>query len=320
MLVNADCSSLPDDLASQYPSYQQGQITRQDGRVVSWARVGPENGQPIIYAHGNPGSRFELLFFHDQAVAQHRAIYVVERAGFGCSTFSDEYSLVHYAQDTDFVMDKLKVKRPLDLVGWSSGGPPSFAYSAYFPENVQRVIVASSYTNFGELPDAVAIMKAHHRKGPVLSEKAPRLFHGLVWLVGWTSQHLPNMYYKVTEKEVSDSDRVILEKNGMKALFMLNQEEAFAQGSAGAELDLEVQWRPWPFALSQVKTPVLLMYGREDKLVPMQFMQHLDQRLPHSRLQLEDKEGHLFPLKASYQQKMLEWFTQGTDMALFVTK
>lgn len=106
----------------------------------------------------------------------------------------------------------------------------------------------------------------------------------------------------------------------MKALFMLNQEEAFAQGSAGAELDLEVQWRPWPFTLSQVKAPVLLMYGREDKLVPMPFMQHLDQKLPHSRLQLENNEGHLFPLKASYQQEVLEWLTQATDMAFFVTK
>ncbi len=318
-LVIAECSSLAEGLVGQYPTYKQG-VVEKEGRAIAWARVGPEKGVATLYAHGNPGSRLELLFFHDQAIESNRTVYLIERAGFGCSAFDDSYSLTMYAEDAVFVLESLGVKGTVDLVGWSSGGPPTLALAYYYPEKIRRLIVASSYTNFGELPEATAIMSKHHRPGPILSSKAPRLFHGMVGVVGWASQHLPNVYFKMTEHEVSLSDQGILEREGIRRIFMLNQEQAFAQSSEGAVLDLEIQWRAWPFSLREVTSPVLLLYGTEDRFIPEEFMTHMQLEIPNGILMMRKSEGHLFPLKSEYQSSMFHWLTTMDLKGVFLTK
>jgi len=304
------CAPLPDELSLRYGSYDQFQARNQLGRQISWSRVGASNQRIVFYAHGNPGSRFEALFFHDYALSAGITLYVLERPGFGCSDYKAEYSLSDYAEDTKWLYQRLGLNQPVSLMGWSSGGPPSLAVASYYPALVRRVVVASSYSNFGEMPSAKALMKQYHRPGPLLSDKTPRLFHGLISMVGWASHKLPNVYFKVTEQEVSLSDRTILEQPGVKGLFLLNQEEAFAQGAHGAIQDLTTQWQPWPFGLRDVSSQVLLVQGGEDKLVPKEFVFHMAQAIPGAQLEFLSSEGHLYPLSKEYQKVLLGWLIE----------
>ncbi|MFC3153050.1 alpha/beta fold hydrolase [Litoribrevibacter euphylliae] len=301
------CESLSAGLADQYPTYIQKQAMNPQGRIISWSRVGSEDGKPVFYAHGNPGSRFELLFFHEVAEKENVTFYLMERPGFGCSEFVKNYSLLDYAQDLKWFISFLKIDTPVNLMGWSSGGPPMLSFAKAFPDLTNKVVIASSYSDFGEMAEAKALMRQYHRPGPMLSDKTPRLFHGLVSLVGWASHKLPNVYFRVTEKEVSKADRMILESGHIKPLFLLNQDHAFAQGAQGAIQDLEVQWQPWPFDLASIMVPVLLLQGGEDQLVPKEFARHLHQNLAHSTLQLFSDQGHLFVLQLKYQREALMW-------------
>jgi len=306
----AECKQLDQALRDQYPSYQQKTLSTESGRLVSWSQVGSDDGVPVLYAHGNPGSRFELLFFHDTAVELGLNLMLMERPGFGCSEYVEGYSLADYAEDVARLLRDQKIDLPVKAFGWSSGGPPTMALGAYLPRSVSRLAVASSYTNFGEMSTAKAIMKEYHRPGPALSDRAPRLFHGLVWMVGWASHRIPNVYFKMTEHEVSSSDKRLLEMKHNKSLFMLNQESAFEQGAEGAIHDLEVQWQPWPFQLVAVETPILLLQGLEDKLVPKEFVFHMNSKTKNSELVTFENEGHLFPLNVYYQKEIFFWLLQ----------
>ena len=306
----AECKQLDQALRDKYPSYQQKTLSTERGRLVSWSQVGSDDGVPVLYAHGNPGSRFELLFFHDVAVELGLNLMLMERPGFGCSEYVEGYSLADYAEDVARLLRDQKIDSPVKAFGWSSGGPPTMALGAYLPGSVSRLAVASSYTNFGEMSAAKAIMKEYHRPGPALSDRAPRLFHGLVWMVGWASHRIPNVYFRMTEHEVSSSDKRLLEMKYNKTLFMLNQESAFEQGAEGAIHDLEVQWQPWPFQLASVETPLLLLQGLEDKLVPKEFVFHMHSKTMNSELVTFEKEGHLFPLNVYHQKEIFFWLLQ----------
>jgi len=308
--LQAECKQLDQALRDKYPSYQQKTLATESGRLVSWSQVGSDDGVPVLYAHGNPGSRFELLFFHDVAVELGLNLILMERSGFGCSEYVEGYSLADYAEDVARLLRNQKIDSPVKAFGWSSGGPPTMALGAYLPGSVSRLAVASSYTNFGEMSAAKAIMKEYHRPGPALSDRAPRLFHGLVWMVGWASHRIPNVYFKMTEHEVSSSDKRLLEMKHNKNLFMLNQESAFEQGAEGAIHDLEVQWQPWPFQLAAVETPLLLLQGLEDKLVPKEFVFHMHGKTKNSELITFEKEGHLFPLNVYHQKEIFFWLLQ----------
>ena len=308
--LQAECKQLDQALRDKYPSYQQKTLATESGRLVSWSQVGSDDGVPVLYAHGNPGSRFELLFFHDVAVELGLNLILMERSGFGCSEYVEGYSLADYAEDVARLLRNQKIDSPVKAFGWSSGGPPTMALGAYLPGSVSRLAVASSYTNFGEMSAAKAIMKEYHRPGPALSDRAPRLFHGLVWMVGWASHRIPNVYFKMTEHEVSSSDKRLLEIKHNKNLFMLNQESAFEQGAEGAIHDLEVQWQPWPFQLAAVETPLLLLQGLEDKLVPKEFVFHMHGKTKNSELITFEKEGHLFPLNVYHQKEIFFWLLQ----------
>jgi len=308
--LQAECKQLDQALRDKYPSYQQKTLATESGRLVSWSQVGSDDGVPVLYAHGNPGSRFELLFFHDVAVELGLNLILMERSGFGCSEYVEGYSLADYAEDVARLLRNQKIDSPVKAFGWSSGGPPTMALGAYLPGSVSRLAVASSYTNFGEMSAAKAIMKEYHRPGPALSDRAPRLFHGLVWMVGWASHRIPNVYFKMTEHEVSSSDKRLLEMKHNKSLFMLNQESAFEQGAEGAIHDLEVQWQPWPFQLVAVETPILLLQGLEDKLVPKEFVFHMNSKTKNSELVTFENEGHLFPLNVYYQKEIFFWLLQ----------
>ena len=306
----AECRQLEQSLKDRYPTYQQQVLSKENGRLFSWSQVGAEDGVPVLYAHGNPGSRFESLFFHDVAVELGLNFILIERPGFGCSDYVKGYSLADYAEDVARLLRDQKIDSPVKAFGWSSGGPPTMALGAYLPRSVSRLAVASSYTNFGEMSAAKAIMKEYHRPGPALSDRAPRLFHGLVWMVGWASHRIPNVYFKMTEHEVSSSDKRLLEIKHNKNLFMLNQESAFEQGAEGAIHDLEVQWQPWPFQLAAVETPLLLLQGLEDKLVPKEFVFHMHGKTKNSELITFEKEGHLFPLNVYHQKEIFFWLLQ----------
>ena len=282
-------------------------LAHRDGRQLSWLELGAPDGVPVIYSHGNPGSRAELCFFHHQARRAGVRLLCVERPGFGDSAFDEHASLKSVAEDMAAVADLHSIDQAHTL-GWSSGGPPALAMAYYFPQRVKSAMVLSSYTNFGEMENARALMEQDDLVAPKLAEKTPHIFHGLVRAIGWTSRHLPSFYLGVAEAEVSESDQQVLQDKSRESLFIESQELCFKQGADGAIRDLEVQWDAWPFSLTDIEKPVSIYQGKKDVFVPWQFAEHLHDSIPGSKLRMMPNEGHLYSLEPDFQREVFSEF------------
>lgn len=59
--------------------------TPQDGRRLAWCELGDDTGRPVVYCHGQPGSRLEQA--HAAALAQRRGLRIIvpDRPGYGAS-------------------------------------------------------------------------------------------------------------------------------------------------------------------------------------------------------------------------------------------
>ena len=272
-------------------------------RKVAWLERGDVNGFPVFYAHGNPGSRLELLFLDEKALEYGIRLIVLDRPGFGQSDYVPDYDLLDFASDIEKLADEKGIDQ-FGLIGWSSGGPPVLATAHQLPKRVKFAISVSGYTNFGEFDEAEALMKSYDLRGPELSEKRPRLFNQAVKLMRWTDLELPNFYMKMAEAEMTSSDRLILEDKQIAELFMRNQQEALEQGTEGAIQDLEVQWAPWSFSLKDIQVPVYIYQGKKDTFVPWKFGEHLGETIPGASLTLIPNAGHLIPLDPTFQDEL----------------
>jgi pimeloyl-ACP methyl ester carboxylesterase len=121
---------------------EEGQtIALADGRRLGYLEVG--EGKPVLYFHGIPTSRLDVLFLKEIAHSRHLRIIGIDRPGFGLSTFSRRKSLRDFAADINFLVDFLHIEQ-FALLGWSAGGPHVITYAALFPERVTCAIVVGS--------------------------------------------------------------------------------------------------------------------------------------------------------------------------------
>jgi pimeloyl-ACP methyl ester carboxylesterase len=63
--------------------------------------------------------------------------------------------------------------------------------------------------------------------------------------------------------------------------------------------DVVIFGKDWGFLLSEIDTPVYLLYGDADNIVPVEHGEHLAERLPNAEFRIRPGEGHLGGLGAS---------------------
>jgi pimeloyl-ACP methyl ester carboxylesterase len=274
-----------------------------NNRKVSWMECGDPEGFPVFFAHGCPGSRFEILFLDEKARQHGFRVIVFERPGFGQSDLINGYSLLVFAQDLEKMANALRIEK-FGLIGWSSGGPPVLAAAYHMPKRAAFVFSLSGYTDFGIFEDAKHLMAEHTLYGPKLFDTLPKLFNRVVKIVRWTDLHLPNFYFKLAKEEMCLPDKKILQDPLVADLFVRDQEESMIAGTRQILQDLVTQWEPWAFDMKQIRVAAYIFQGMRDSFVPWQFAQHLADTIPHAKLYLYKDRGHLFIMEPSFQDEM----------------
>ncbi len=266
-----------------------------DGRTLAYAEFGDPSGEAIFYAHGGPGSRLDGKLFHQEALRHGYRFIATDRPGMGESTYLPDRKLLDYPRDIAQLADALGIDR-FGVMGWSGGGAHTTVCAYAIPERLLFNITFAGYTNFAELPGAEHLLESKVDQWSVgLSKSHPRLFRLLFDLMNASEKLMPETTYKAFMKTVSPTDQAIGADPEFKAAFMASQLEAFRQGSRGVTTDAAVHYVDWGFRLEEIRFPLHVFHGSEDRLVPPAFGQHLCQHVPHGHLHLLEGQGHLFP-------------------------
>jgi pimeloyl-ACP methyl ester carboxylesterase len=106
-----------------------GSLSLPDGRSLETWISGPEDGLPIVFHHGTPGSARPGRAM-ERSVHAHGLRFVgLSRPGSATSARRPGRRVVDVVDDTDAVLDSIGAETCV-VGGWSGGGPHALACAA----------------------------------------------------------------------------------------------------------------------------------------------------------------------------------------------
>jgi pimeloyl-ACP methyl ester carboxylesterase len=225
--------------------------------ALSFDDVGDPNGTPVVYLHGGGDSR--LSRHPDDSIAASLGVRLV--AVDRCGPARRFASLRAWADSTAAALD---VER-FGIVGWSAGGPHALALAAVAPDRVTKVALVGSMPPVDLVPELSRDVRAVMR----LARVSPRL--AARGLERWGRMPTPP-----TGDPACDE------------AYARGRVDSFRDGGLWLARELEYLGRPWGFALADVRAPVTLWWGRDDRVCPPPIGDAYAARLPQTELRLVD--------------------------------
>jgi pimeloyl-ACP methyl ester carboxylesterase len=247
-----------------------GSTVRLEGVAIHYMDRG--QGRPIVLIHGLGGSMYNFRY-NIPVLAERLRVVPVDLKGFGYSERppASDYSLTAQARLVGELMDRLDISRAA-VLGHSMGGAIALRLAISYPEKVDRVILVGSAPPNGMVPRFAASL-------PVRC---------LLRLAAAMVLHQPRLRERVLRQGFYDPAFLTPE---MVAEF---SQLARIRGSADAAASLlSDAARDGPIDLSQVRQPVLLLWGEGDRWTNLGLARWLADRLPDARLQVIERARHM---------------------------
>jgi pimeloyl-ACP methyl ester carboxylesterase len=250
-----------------------------DRRVTVWQeQITPTikvagSGEPVVFLHGAAGLVWDGFL---EALATHYTVYAPEHPG---TTAGDPDSIHALDNLWDLVLYYYEILDQLGLhsvpiIGHSFGGMVAAELAATNPARVSKLVLISPiglWLDEAPIPNWMVITPA--------TDLAKYLFY---------------------------------DPSGPVAQQVLGLPEDPAQL---VEAQLHVHWSMactgkfvWPLPdkglkkrIHRIAAPTLLVWGREDRLVPPVYAQEFAQRIPSARVELVDQAGHVPQLEQQAQ-------------------
>ena len=265
-----------------------------DGRRVAIASHGDPLGRPLFLFHGIPVSRLGHEF--TDAPAKERGVRVLcpDRPGIGLSDPKPGRTIHSYPNDVAAVADALGLER-FAVLGLSGGGPYALACGAKLPERVTAVGVMAGVGPL-DRPGAREGLTGTDLRLLDLSSRRPFLARTMLGVMAVLARFAPSVMVERFVDELGEPDASFLreEKRELGAEgVMSTMVEAFRQGAGGLAEEYRLCAQPWGFALEEVRVPVWLWQGEEDRMTPVHHAQDMASRLPRAILRVLPGTGHL---------------------------
>jgi pimeloyl-ACP methyl ester carboxylesterase len=266
-------------------------VRTDDGRSVRTAASGPPDGSPILWHHGNPGSRIPWIPESMLEAAGARLI-TFDRPGGGRSDPLPGRRIASIGVDVAAIAEGWGLAR-FATAGFSGGGSFALATAALFPDRV----IASA----------------------VVSGAAPIDAEGLDFTAGMTDTGTPATDHEVQTRRAEllrdmepqrqailadphaallafveawpDADREALRSPEIWRPIAEGMVECVRLSAEGWFDDSAAFHRPWGFDVATIQAPVAFWHGREDTAAPITHARWLAGHIENSTLH-ELEGGH----------------------------
>jgi pimeloyl-ACP methyl ester carboxylesterase len=235
----------------------------------------------VLWHHGSPQTG--LLPDPLRAAAANRGIRLLSygRPSYGGSSPRPGRSIGSAAGDVAQLVDAMGVDR-FATMGPSGGGPHALACAALLPDRVTAAVTLAGpvpYTTDFDWYDGM------------VAPQGPR-----------TAAEGRQARARYAESEEFDENSFTTADYGaLEGAWASLGADAGRAGRAGPDglIDDDVAlMSPWGFDPTQIATPVLLVHGGEDRVIPISHSQRLVWRLAAAELWLRPHDGHISVLHA----------------------
>jgi pimeloyl-ACP methyl ester carboxylesterase len=257
-----------------------------DGRTLAYTDVGRPDGAPVLYFHGAPSSRLDLILLGLEGTLAKLGVRAVapDRPGYGGSSPQPGRRLEDWPTDVAALDDHLGLGR-FAVMGPSSGGPYAVACAALLPQRVASAGVVAGVTDMawphaweGLEPNEVTLMRIGDEAVAAAWCEAQFGPDGSRFAEGW---------------DLPPADVATLQDEATAAAFVTTVGEAFRQGVAGYAQDITVQARAWAFDPAAITAPVRVLHGEADTLCPIAHGRHTAEIIPTAQLVTWPDHGHI---------------------------
>jgi pimeloyl-ACP methyl ester carboxylesterase len=269
------------------------QIATPDGRSLDVFVAGPENGEILLFHHGSPGVGLPSAKLVAAADERDLRYVAITRPGYAGSTRRPGRRIADVVDDVVATLDHLGADRCFTM-GWSGGGPHTLATAALLPERVIAAATVASvapYRADGLEWTAGMAQENIDEFGAALSGSATLQTALEEWRPGMAS---------VTADEVAASLGGLIPPVDRAAITGVFADEladelrrSVGSGIWGWHDDDLAFTAPWGFELADIRVPVAIWQGDEDRMVPFAHGQWLAGRIPGVRAHLLPGHGHL---------------------------
>jgi pimeloyl-ACP methyl ester carboxylesterase len=262
-----------------------------DGTRIGYAEAGDPDGHPVLHLHGTPGSRLEVSIPAAQQAAAGLRIRLIglDRPGMGLSTFR-RFTIGDYPRMVGAFADALGLGR-FAVTGFSGGGKYACACAWQLHDRITRAALVSSTCSF-DLPGAKATSNKQERLVYTVATWAPWLLRPMFAKLTRDIRRDPMALFSAFPDLGPDDQNILADEDFQQAVGQ-NLAEAFRQGGRGVAHDYTLEARPWGVPLGQIRVPIEIWHGDDDRIVSPQASRILVGALPNAATHFVPRAGHL---------------------------
>ena len=255
------------------------------GRALQAREEGDPDGRLVLLHHGTPGSASIHAPWAEDAAARGLRLVSYARPGYAESTRHPGRRVADAAADAAAIADALGAER-FATWGTSGGGPHALACAALLGD---RVVAAATLASVAPRTDGLDFLagmgKDNVREFEAAFAGEAVLREQLEGLQGGDD---------VVELESLFSQVDVAAMQGPVGAYLMDAIRAGTADGLDGWIDDDLAFvRPWGFDPADIRVPVQIWQGRQDRMVPYAHGEWLVRRLLRVDMRMSPDDGHI---------------------------
>lgn len=256
--------------------------------LLGFAEYGDSKGKPVIHFHGQGSSRFEGQFFDEKASQYGVRFIVLERPGYGLSTFR-KWQLLSWPDDVIAFANHLNFES-FAVSGMSGGAPHALACAYKTPDRITTCAVISTIgppeVGFKSLPRILRLSMFAAKRVPFLYKLILKTRTS-----AFTNPEKLKNYVKKKATRIPKGDLDLFSDDANVKLYTDMMSGGIRQGVDAPVHETKLLGNDWGFSLKDVVKKVTMWHGEKDAAVKQ--VQTMSVLLPNCETHFYPDQGHI---------------------------
>jgi pimeloyl-ACP methyl ester carboxylesterase len=281
-------------------------IQLENGAVIAFEQYGDASGVPVIFCHGWPSSRTMARLTDEAARDLGIRIISPDRPGISGSSFQPDRKLSDWPRVVQRLTNHLGIGE-FRMLAISGGAPYAYATARAMPERVRAIAIVSGAVPIVDLADRQGVLRLY-RWMLALYQTSPQLLRKLFLLARPILSLRPPVRFrplvlKMLMLQPCDEES-LRDSAAFEAVFE-SQRRAWRESAEGVMIDAQIYAQPWGFPIEEVRVPVRLWHGNQDRAFSARLAEEIANRLPNCEARFVEGAGH-YSLPIRYTRQILQ--------------
>jgi pimeloyl-ACP methyl ester carboxylesterase len=287
---------------------REATVLLDDGRRLSYADRGSEDGFPLMYFHGVPGGR-SLGFDPDAVAATGTRVITVERPGFGRSDPCPGRTLSDWPRDVEALAGHLGIDR-FAVAGASAGAPGALACAYWMADRVTSAGIICGVGPLYDHPEFDDLLAPEFKALlPLIRQNRGAALEAVEAFIApaaasWAAD--PSAFWDAWVAGLPESVQRQMVLPGVREMWEGCFASTYERGAAAVVDEVGANYSSWGFSVRDVEVPVHVWHGADDNAgsAPVEVARFVAGEARQGELVVYPGEGHFLD-----RRHHLDWLT-----------